>query len=136
MRDSVGGFSGVAVSEQTNALGQHTRAGLEDNLWDVKKGVRVSTLQMIQKQINMANELGRPIATADQTRQMLKIGVTYKSTEETLENLGLPPNRKDGNKAPRSTRARRATRFSGRSRAAPRWQFIRAASARPFSWRK
>ena len=43
----------------------------------------------------MANELGRPIATAEQTRQMLKIGVTYKSTEETLANLGLPPNRKD-----------------------------------------
>jgi hypothetical protein len=53
---------------------------------------------MIQKHINMANELGRPIATAEQTRQMLKIGVTYKSTEETLEQLGLPPNRPDGNK--------------------------------------
>ena len=26
-------------------------------------------------------------------RQMLKIGVTYKSTAETLANLGLPPNR-------------------------------------------
>ena len=24
---------------------------------------------------------------------MLKIGVTYKTTEETLANLGLPPNR-------------------------------------------
>jgi hypothetical protein len=86
------------VSAMMIALGQHTRAGLEDNLWDVKKGVRATTLQMIQKQINMANELGRPIATADQTRQMLKIGVTYKSTEETLANLGLPPNRPDGNK--------------------------------------
>ncbi len=27
---------------------------------------------------------------------MLKIGVTYKSTEETLANLGLPPNRRAG----------------------------------------
>ena len=28
---------------------------------------------------------------------MLKIGVTYQSTAETLANLGLPPNRKPGN---------------------------------------
>ena len=28
---------------------------------------------------------------------MLKIGVTYKSTAETLANLGLPPNRPPGN---------------------------------------
>jgi len=27
---------------------------------------------------------------------MLKIGVTYESTEETLSNLGLPPNRETG----------------------------------------
>ena len=27
---------------------------------------------------------------------MLKIGVTYNSTEETLANLGLPPNREAG----------------------------------------
>jgi hypothetical protein len=45
----------------------------------------------------MARELGRPIATAEQARQMLKIGVTYETTEETLANLGLPPNRHPGN---------------------------------------
>ena len=45
----------------------------------------------------MAELIGRPIATAEQTRAMLKIGVTYKTTEETLANLGLPPNRADGN---------------------------------------
>jgi hypothetical protein len=45
----------------------------------------------------MAKELGRAIATPEQARQMLKIGVSYKSTEETLANLGLPPNRQPGN---------------------------------------
>jgi hypothetical protein len=44
----------------------------------------------------MARELGRPIATPEQARQMLKIGVSYKSTEETLANLGLAPNRHSG----------------------------------------
>jgi uncharacterized protein (DUF849 family) len=85
------------VSAMMIALGQHTRAGIEDNLWDTKKGVRATTLQMIEHQVRMAQELGRPIATAEQAHQMLKIGVTYKSTEETLANLGLPPNREGSN---------------------------------------
>ena len=48
------------VSMMMIALGQHTRAGIEDNLWDVKKGVRITTMHMIQKHINMANETGPP----------------------------------------------------------------------------
>jgi hypothetical protein len=38
--------------------------------------------------------LGRNIATADEARQILKIGTWYESPDETLANLGLPPNRK------------------------------------------
>ena len=57
----------------------------------------MSTIQMIERHVRMANELGRAVATPEQARQMLKIGVTYKSTEETLANLGLPPNRRPGN---------------------------------------
>ena len=52
---------------------------------------------MIESQLRMAKEIGRSIATPEQARQMLKIGVTYKTTEETLANLGLPPNRHPGN---------------------------------------
>ena len=85
------------VSAVCIALGQHTRAGIEDNLWDTKKGVRMSSIQMIERHVRMAKELGRAIATPEQARQMLKIGVSYKSTEETLANLGLPPNRQPGN---------------------------------------
>ena len=85
------------VSMMMIALGQHTRAGIEDNLWGPTKGVRFSTLQMIEKQVKMAELIGRPIATPEQTRAMLKIGVTYQTTEETLAALGLPPNRVDGN---------------------------------------
>ena len=72
------------ISMMMIALGQHTRAGIEENLWDTKKGVRATTLQMIEKQVAMAKLIGRPIATPEQARQMLKIGVTYKTTEETL----------------------------------------------------
>jgi uncharacterized protein (DUF849 family) len=84
------------VSAVCIALGQHTRAGIEDNLWNTTKGVRMTSIEMIERHVRMARELGRDIATAEQARQMLKIGVTYKSTEETLANLGLPPNRHPG----------------------------------------
>ena len=57
----------------------------------------MSSIQMIERHVRMAKELGRAIATPEQARQMLKIGVTYKSTAETLANLGLPPNRRPGN---------------------------------------
>jgi hypothetical protein len=85
------------VSAMMIALGQHTRAGIEENLWTPKKGEHASTIDMIEWQASIAQKLGRPIATAEQARQMLKIGVTYKSTEETLANLGLPPNREGAN---------------------------------------
>jgi uncharacterized protein (DUF849 family) len=80
------------------ALGQHTRAGIEENLWDTTPGKRLTSVQMIEKQVRMARELGRPIATAEEARKILKISVTYNSVEETLQNLGLPPNRKGGQK--------------------------------------
>jgi uncharacterized protein (DUF849 family) len=86
-----------AVSAMMIALGQHSRAGIEDNLWAPKKGVHASTIQMIESQIRMAKEVGRPIATAKQAHQMLKIGVRYKNADETLANLGLPPNREGSN---------------------------------------
>jgi len=78
------------------ALGQHTRAGIEENLWDTTPGKRLTSVQMIEKHVRIAKELGRQIATAEDARRILKIGVTYNSVEETLHNLGLPPNRKAG----------------------------------------
>lgn len=77
-------------------LGQHTRAGIEENFWGARKGERLTSVQMIEKNVRMARELGRDIATADEARRILKIGTWYDSVEETLAHLGLPPNRKDG----------------------------------------
>lgn len=79
------------------ALGQHTRAGIEENLWDAKKGgQRLTSVQMIEKNVRMARELGREIATGADARRILKIGVWYDTVEETLFNAGLPPNRPQG----------------------------------------
>lgn len=78
------------------ALGQHCRIGIEENLWSTNKGERMGTVKQIEKLVRIAGELGRPIATAEQAREIHKIGTSYNTVEETLFNLGLPPNRKAG----------------------------------------
>ena len=77
------------------ALGIHMRVGNEDNLWR-KPGQRMTSVEQVEQVVRIANELGRKVATADEARQLLKIGTWYNSPDETLANLGLPPNRKDG----------------------------------------
>jgi uncharacterized protein (DUF849 family) len=77
------------------ALGIHIRVGLEDNMWR-RKGERMTSVQQVEQVVRIAKELGRNVATADEARQILKIGTWYNSPDETLANLGLPPNRKDG----------------------------------------
>jgi uncharacterized protein (DUF849 family) len=77
------------------ALGIHVRVGIEDNIWR-RKGVRITSVEQIEQVVQMAKLLERKVATGEEARQILKIGVWYDSVEETLSNLGLPPNRKDG----------------------------------------
>jgi uncharacterized protein (DUF849 family) len=77
------------------AVGAHVRVGIEDNIWG-KKGERMTTVEQIKQMVRIANELGREVATAEQARQILQIGTWYKTAEETLFNLGLPPARQTG----------------------------------------
>jgi uncharacterized protein (DUF849 family) len=84
------------ISTMCIALGQHVRAGIEDNLWGPVKGQRFTTVEMVRKMARIAEELGRPIATPEETRQILKLDTWYDTPDETLFNLGLPPNRGEG----------------------------------------
>lgn len=77
------------------ALGVHCRVGIEDNMWR-KKGERMTTVQQVEQVVRLARELGREVASGDDARRILKIGTWYDSVEETLNSLGLPPNRKGG----------------------------------------
>jgi len=77
------------------ALGVNIRCGIEDNLWR-RKGERMTSVQQVEQMVRLAKELGREVASADEARRILKIGTWYNSVEETLEALGLPPNRKGG----------------------------------------
>jgi uncharacterized protein (DUF849 family) len=77
------------------AMGLHVRVGIEDNLWR-RKGQRFTSVQQVEQVVRMARELGRDVATADDARRIMKIGTWYDSVEETLQALGMPPDRKPG----------------------------------------
>ena len=77
------------------ALGLHVRVGIEDNLWG-KKGERMTSVQQIEQVVRIARELNRDIATCEEARKIYQIGEYWDSADETLSRLGLPPNRKPG----------------------------------------
>ncbi len=85
----------ISLSAMAIVLGQHVRVGNEDNLWGPDK-TRHTTVQQIEGAVRICKEFGRKVATAEEARQIMKVGVWYDSIEETLHNLGLPPNRADG----------------------------------------
>ncbi|EJN40375.1 hypothetical protein PMI38_00107 [Pseudomonas sp. GM84] len=77
------------------AMGLHVRVGIEDTLWG-RKGERMGSVQQIEQTVRLARELGREIATGKEAREIYKIGQSYSSTDETLAQLGMAPNRKPG----------------------------------------
>lgn len=85
----------ISLSAMAIVLGQHVRVGNEDNLWGPDKK-RATSVQQIEGAVRICREFGRKVATAEEARKIMKVGVWYDSVEETLQHLGLPPNRKDG----------------------------------------
>jgi 3-keto-5-aminohexanoate cleavage enzyme len=52
-------------------LGGHVRVGLEDNLY-IKKGILAkSNVELVAKVVRIAEEIGREIATPDETKRIL-----------------------------------------------------------------
>jgi uncharacterized protein (DUF849 family) len=76
------------------AMGLHVRCGIEDNLWNQSRTDKMSTVEQIRQLVRIAKEFGRPIATAQQARDILKIGTFYNTVEETLAANGFAPNAK------------------------------------------
>src|SRR5581483_9518300 len=79
------------LSAMALVLGQHIRVGNEDNILGANRE-RASSIKQIEGVVRLAKEFGRKIATAEEAHKMMKVGVWYNSVEETLQNLGLPPN--------------------------------------------
>ena len=87
----------IAIQNLALILGAHVRVGNEDNLWDMHKK-RWESVRQVEWAVKMAEGFGRRVATAEEARAMMKIGVWYDTVEETLFKLGLPPNRPEGYK--------------------------------------
>ncbi|MGH8820729.1 MAG: 3-keto-5-aminohexanoate cleavage protein, partial [Rhodoferax sp.] len=79
------------------ALGLHVRCGIEDVLWNPTRTERFSSVSQIEQLVRISRECGRPVATANEAREICKIGVWYDTAEETLTANGFSPNRKGGN---------------------------------------
>ncbi len=87
----------IAIQNLALILGAHVRVGNEDNLWDAKKQ-RWESVKQVEWAVKLCEQFGRKVATADEARKIMKVGVWYETVEETLFNLGLPPNRPEGYK--------------------------------------
>ena len=53
------------------AMGGHVRTGLEDNLFYHKGVLAESNAQLVARLVRIADEVGRPVATPDQAREIL-----------------------------------------------------------------
>jgi hypothetical protein len=57
---------------------------------------RWESVRPVEWAVKLCREFGRKVATAEEARRIMKVGVWYNTGEETLFSLGLPPNRPEG----------------------------------------
>lgn len=77
------------------AMGLHVRVGIEDTLAG-PDGERASSVQQVERMVRIARELGRGVASAGDARRIYQIGQQWADADEALSRLGLPPNRRAG----------------------------------------
>jgi 3-keto-5-aminohexanoate cleavage enzyme len=78
---SVAGVGQHQLSMATMAIlmGGHVRVGLEDNLFYRKGELAESNAQLVERIVRLAKELGRPVATPDEAREILGIEARVSS---------------------------------------------------------
>jgi uncharacterized protein (DUF849 family) len=67
------GRNQMYVATQSAVLGGHVRVGLEDNLWIGKGRLAQSNAEQVASIRRILEELGLEIATAEDTRKILKL---------------------------------------------------------------
>ncbi|MDO4565248.1 MAG: 3-keto-5-aminohexanoate cleavage protein [Clostridia bacterium] len=73
------GIGAAQLKMATHAImwGGHVRVGLEDNIY-YTKGVHASNVQLVERVVRLAKELGREIASPDEARQILGLPLLNK----------------------------------------------------------
>lgn len=64
----------TAMATLAIILGHHVRVGLEDNVFYGPRQLATSNAQLVERIVRIAKELGRPIATPAQAREMMGLG--------------------------------------------------------------
>lgn len=75
------GIAQIPVITLAMIFGFHVRVGFEDNVWYEKGKLLESNAQMVEKVVRIAAELGRPIATPAQAREMMGLSPTPRAYE-------------------------------------------------------
>lgn len=65
------GAAQTALLTQAIILGHHVRVGLEDSIYYGPRELAKSNAQLVERVVRIATELGRPIATPAQAREMM-----------------------------------------------------------------
>jgi 3-keto-5-aminohexanoate cleavage enzyme len=65
------------------AMGGHVRVGLEDNIY-YSKGRLATNAELVARIVRLAAELGRPVATPDQAREILGLARKTGNTDATM----------------------------------------------------
>jgi 3-keto-5-aminohexanoate cleavage enzyme len=65
------GRAQLSINVAAMAMGGHVRTGLEDNIYYHKGQLAESNAQLVARLVRIAAEMGRPVATSSQTRDML-----------------------------------------------------------------
>ena len=63
----------LPLAVQAMVMGGHVRVGFEDNIFYRKGEVAQSNAQLVERISRISRELGREVATIDQTRKLLGI---------------------------------------------------------------
>jgi 3-keto-5-aminohexanoate cleavage enzyme len=61
----------IPMAAVAMAMGGHVRVGFEDNIYLRYRELATSNVQLVEKVVNIAGELDRPIASPDDARKML-----------------------------------------------------------------
>ncbi|CAG0997002.1 partial 3-keto-5-aminohexanoate cleavage enzyme, partial [Anaerolineae bacterium] len=70
---TIGGRMHWAMAAVAMALGGNVRTGLEDNVYIERGALANGNAQMVEKMARIAREIGREIATPDETRKILQL---------------------------------------------------------------
>jgi 3-keto-5-aminohexanoate cleavage enzyme len=65
------------------AMGGHVRVGLEDNIY-YSKGRLATNEELVARVVRIAGELGRPVATPDQAREILGLARRSPESDKTI----------------------------------------------------